>query len=63
MSSTTSTVTWQRVRLPPVERIVLSDLAARRGLSDEELLATLIHDEAAREILVAGKDDQEVHRG
>jgi hypothetical protein len=45
----TDTVRWQRVRLPPLERLVLSDIAERRGLSDEEALRRVIHEAAEKE--------------
>jgi hypothetical protein len=45
----TSTVGWQRVRIPPVERVLLADIAARRGKSEEETLAEIICKEALNE--------------
>ncbi len=42
------TVRWQRVRIPPVERLVLADIAQRRGLSDEEALKAIIREAAEK---------------
>jgi len=45
-----STLTWQKVRVPPVERLILADLAARWGQSDEDALVRIIREAAQREL-------------
>jgi hypothetical protein len=51
------TVRWQRVRIPPVERVVLTDIAQRRGLSDEEALKQIIREAAGCQCRQAGREE------
>lgn len=57
-----STIGWQRIRIPPVERVVLADLAMRRGTSDEATLAAIIREAARREAEHRGCPDREAER-
>ena len=42
-------VSWQKLRVPLLERLALLDLAERRGETEEEALARLIHEAVAAE--------------
>jgi len=42
-------VTWQRLRVPLLERLALADLAQRRGQTEEEALASVIREAVMRE--------------
>lgn len=42
-------VTWQRLRVPLLERLALADLAQRRGQTEEETLAAVIREAVMRE--------------
>ena len=43
-------VSWQKLRVPLMERLALADMAERRGVSEEELLAALIRDAVKRDL-------------
>jgi len=42
---------FERIRIRPLERIALNDLAQRRGQSEEDMLAELIREAARRELI------------
>ena len=43
------TVGWQKLRVPLLERLALSDMAYRRGETEEEALARCIREACIRE--------------
>jgi len=44
-------VSWQRVRVPLLERLLLAELAERRGESEEATLTEIIREAAIQEAL------------
>jgi len=44
-------VSWQRVRVPLLERLALLELADTRGISEEEALSQVIREAVKREIV------------
>lgn len=53
------TVSWQRIRIPLVERLALLDLAERRGQTEEETLSQIIREAVRRECLKSSEDHEE----
>ena len=57
-------VSWQKLRVPLMERLALADLAQRWGESEEETLARIIREavrrECARKVREPSKKPQEV---
>ena len=51
------------IRIPLLARLALTELAARKGVAEEELLETLIADAVRRELLEsANKEEQQCAR-
>jgi len=46
-------VSWQRLRVPLLERLALADMAQRRGESEEAVLARIIRDAVRAECQAA----------
>jgi len=55
-------ISWQRLRVPLLERLALADLAERKGVSEEELLRQIIREALLRELASKPQEpEQEAH--
>jgi hypothetical protein len=43
-------VSWQRIKLPLLERLALAELAEKRGESEEAVLCTIVRDAVKAEL-------------
>ena len=57
------TASWQKIRLPILERLAVADLADRLGKSEEDILIQLIRDAVKREIASSRTTENEPDGG
>ena len=54
-------MTWQKLRVPVMEKLALTDMAVRHGKSEEDLLAELIREAVKRDLSEPTKPAHAAH--